>query len=247
MTGASRLAQAIAATWPPAGQEPIGPFLVPRAGGGGNRVSAARLTDLAEDGSNVTDAEIEAVAQAQHASGREALFMLFGWQGPLDDHLARAVYRVRDATDMLLAPVADLAAPPPPVSCFEIWPPLAVIEEIWAEGGIGPERLAVMHRVRGPKTALFGRTGDRPAGAAFVAIDLPVAMLHALEVRPRARRQGLARIMVRAAAAWAQENGAEQLAVLVTQENTAAQALYASVGLSVAGQYHYRAKSEVEP
>jgi GNAT superfamily N-acetyltransferase len=165
----------------------------------------------------------------------------------LSERLARAGYRMRDATDMLLGPVTDLAAPPPPVSCFEIWPPLAVMEEIWTEGGIGPGRLAVMHRVTGPKTALFGRTGDQPAGAAFVAIDLPYAMLHALEVRPRARRQGLARVMVRAAAAWAGEHGAEQLAVLVTQENTAAQALYTSLGLKSAGQYHYRAKPEVGP
>jgi ribosomal protein S18 acetylase RimI-like enzyme len=83
---------------------------------------------------------------------------------------------------------------------------------------------------------------DRPAGAAFVALDPPYAMLHALEVRPDARRQGLARIMVRAAARWAQAQGADHLAVLVTRENVAAQSLYARLGLRRAGGYHYRAR-----
>ncbi|MFW5881923.1 MAG: GNAT family N-acetyltransferase [Roseicyclus sp.] len=182
------------------------------------------------------------MAEAQAAEGRAALCMVFGWQRPLDDRLAEAGYAVRDRTDMLAAPIADIAAPPPPVSCFATWPPLAVTEEIWAEGGVGPERVAVMQRVRGAKTSLLGRTADRPAGAAFVAVDPPWAMLHALEVRPGARRQGLARLMVRAAAHWAGGEGAEQLAVLVTRDNAPAQALYAALGLRAIGHYHYRAK-----
>jgi GNAT superfamily N-acetyltransferase len=246
MSDASRLARAIAATWPPARTVSIGPFLVPSAGGGGNRVTAARLSDVDDDGTDVTEAEIAAVAKAQTATGGGALFMLFGWQDALDRRLERAGYRARDATDVLLGPVSGIAEAPPPVSCFETWPPLAITEEIWSGGGIGPDRLVVMHRAKGPKTTLLGRTGDQPAGAAFVAIDPPFAMLHALEVRPAARRQGLARLMVRAAAHWAQDNGAEHLAVLVTRDNEAAQTLYAGLGLGAVGRYHYRARSPME-
>lgn len=246
MTDPARLVRTIAATWPTAGERGVGPFVVPSAGGGGNRVTAARLADPSRDGSDVTEAEIEAVAQAQNASGLDALFMAFGWQDALDERLARAGYLSRDPTDMLLGPLSEIAEPPPPVSCFETWPPLAITEEIWAEGGIGPARLAVMGRAAGPKTTLLGRVADRPAGAAFVALDQPYAMLHALEVRPRARRQGLARIMVRAAARWAQAQGADALAVLVTQENTAARKLYAALGLKAAGHYHYRTRPRAE-
>jgi GNAT superfamily N-acetyltransferase len=244
MTEAATLARAIAATWPAETHEALGPFLVPSGGGGGNRVSAARLSDPASDGAEVTDAEIAAVAQRQVEAGQEALFMVFGWQTPLEDRLVRAGYRPRDATDMLLGPIADIAAPPPPVSCFDIWPPLAVTEEIWAEGGIGPARLAVMHRAAGPRTSLLGRIGDRPAGAAFVALDGPLAMLHALEVRPQSRRQGLARLMVRAAAQWAGDQGARELAVLVTQANAPARRLYAALAMDAVGHYHYRVRPE---
>ena len=246
MTDAARIAGAIAATWPPGEPRNMGPFLVPSARAGGNRVCAARLVDREDDGASVTAVDVRAVAEAQTATGEAPLFMVFDWQAPLDACLAREGYRVRDATDMLLVRVADIAAPPPPVSCFGIWPPLAVTEDVWAEGGIGPDRLAVMHAARGPKTSLLGRVDDRPAGAAFVAVDPPIAMLHALEVTPQARRKGLGRLMVRAAAHWAQGQGARDLAVLVTQANAPAQALYASLGLRAVGHYRYRVKPKAE-
>ena len=44
----------------------------------------------------------------------------------------------------------------------------------------------------------------------------------------------------RAAGAWAQDNGAETLALLVTEANAGARALYASLSMGVVGQYHYR-------
>ena len=106
---------------------------------------------------------------------------------------------------------------PPPVSCFDIWPPLAVQDEIWTQGGIGPERRAIMDRAGGPKTSLFGRINDRPAGTAFIAIHDGLAMLHALEIAGPARRKGLARLMVRAGAAWARDHGARLFTVLVTR------------------------------
>ncbi len=241
-TDATAVAEAIAATWPPEAVHDAGPFRLAQGSGGGNRVSAARLRDPCADGSGVTAAEIAAVAAHTRALGQEALFMVFGWQAPLDRLLETEGYGMRDATDMLCSAVSRVAAPPPPVTCFDIWPPLAVQEDIWAAGGIGPARLAVMHRVPGPRTTIFGRIGDRPAGTAFVAVHRDVAMLHALEVSPGSRRRGLARTMVHAAAHWAERHGAAVFSALVTRENSAAQGLYASLGLAAVGQYHYRAK-----
>ena len=111
--------------------------------------------------------------------------------------------------------------------------PLAVARQIWEQGGIGPARLAVMDRVTGPKTAILGRTGDRAAGIAFTAIHNNVAMLHALETAPDQRRKGCAHNILRAAAIWARDNGADTLALLVTERNTAARALYAACGFAV--------------
>jgi GNAT superfamily N-acetyltransferase len=117
-----------------------------------------------------------------------------------------------------------------------------VQEEIWVAGGIGPARLAIMHRAEGPKTSLFGRVNDRPAGTAFIAVHGKVAMLHALEITPRARRKGLAGVMMRAGADWAVAQDADTIAVLVTRDNAPAQGLYASLGLKPVEKYHYRVK-----
>jgi ribosomal protein S18 acetylase RimI-like enzyme len=67
-------------------------------------------------------------------------------------------------------------------------------------------------------------------------------MLHALEVAPDLRRQGTARNILRSAATWAQDNGADTLSLVVTAANSGARTLYASLGFQAMGQYHYRQK-----
>jgi ribosomal protein S18 acetylase RimI-like enzyme len=65
-------------------------------------------------------------------------------------------------------------------------------------------------------------------------------VLHALAVAEGARRQGHGRAVTLAAAAFGRDHGATGLAVLVTAENLPARQLYAALGLSEAGRYHYR-------
>lgn len=65
-------------------------------------------------------------------------------------------------------------------------------------------------------------------------------MLHALEVRPLQRRQGVGGHLLRAAANWAADQGAQILSLVVTQRNAAARALYARAGMAQTGRYHYR-------
>jgi hypothetical protein len=164
----------------------VGPFDLNDGAGGGNRVSAARLSDPLSDGGAVSPGEVSDVATAQTARGTEALFMVFGWQDPLDRLLAAEGYATRDETLILAAPAADIAEAPPPVSCFEIWPPLAVQEEIWDAGGIGPARLRCHAPGRRSQDRPI-RTDQRPSRrAAFIAVHGKVAMLHALEVTHRA-------------------------------------------------------------
>jgi GNAT superfamily N-acetyltransferase len=67
-------------------------------------------------------------------------------------------------------------------------------------------------------------------------------MIHAVEVRPSLRRRGAGRQILAAAAQWAAEQGADRLALAVTQANSAARALYASLGMQPVGEYHYRIK-----
>ena len=95
----------------------------------------------------------------------------------------------------------------PHVSLFDIWPPLAIMREIWAEGGIGPARLAVMDRARPVQDRLIARLSDRAVGCGFCAIHDGIAMLHAVEIAPAYRRQGAARTMLHGRH-WAQGQGA---------------------------------------
>jgi ribosomal protein S18 acetylase RimI-like enzyme len=226
------LAEVMEATWPPATRQSVGPFTLRDGAGGGKRVSAASC-----DGP-FTTADLDAVEAAMD----QPLMLIRAGEEELDAALDARGWRIVDPVVAYAAPVAALAADLPGLTAFPHWPPLEIARSIWAEGGIGPARLAVMERVRGPKTALLGRIDDRPAGVVFVACHGPEAMLHALEVRAAYRRQGLAGNLVVAAANWAAEAGATRLSLVVTRQNAAARALYARLGLEVVGEYHYRMK-----
>ncbi len=235
MMNAATLYDVVDRTWPDAGRVTGGSWVVRIGQGGGSRVSAAT--------GHVTAAGLPLVEAVQRGLGQRQLWMIRAGDDPLDALLADRGYRIMDPVVAYAAPVAVLATQrPPPVTTFEVWPPLAVQAEIWVEGGVGPERLAVMDRAKGPKTTLLGRLDDQPAGTAYVAMHGPHAMLHALEVAPRFRRRGLARHMLHAAAFWAKGQGASHLSLVVTRANEGANALYASLGMQVVGQYHYRIK-----
>ena len=95
-----------------------------------------------------------------------------------------------------------------------------------------------------PKTAIIARWNDHPGGCAFVGIHNKIAMLHALEILPNQRQQGLGSWVMKRAAFWAQDHGADELSVVCTQANKGANALYTSLGMTLVGQYHYRKKKD---
>ncbi|AVO39830.1 GNAT family N-acetyltransferase [Pukyongiella litopenaei] len=217
---------------------PCGPFVLRDGQGGGSRVSAATLR---EPGRDVAADDIEAAETAMRGLGQVPLFMLRDGEDALDAALAGRGYAVKDPVIAWACPVSMLTGTPVPrVTVFALWEPLAIMRELWAAGGIGPDRLAVMDRVQGPRTGLMGRNRDKPAGAAFVAIHGRTAMLHALEIPPFQRRHGMGRWFLRAAGFWAAENGADLLTVVCTRDNAAANALYAALGMAQVGAYHYR-------
>ncbi len=149
--------------------------------------------------------------------GQAPLFMLREGEDDLDAELADRGYALVDPVNMYVCLTARLTdIPLPRVTAFVIWEPLAIMEEIWAQGGIGPGRLAVMARAR-HKTAIFGRCNERPGGVAFAAVHDGACMVHAVEVLPQQRRNGLAAWMMRKAAFWAAEQGAANMAVLCTK------------------------------
>ncbi len=227
---------AIEATWPAASTRRVGPWNIRDGADGGKRVSAATLEG---DYGGLAEAE-----SAMRNVGQTPLIMVREGEAALDAALADQGYRVIDPVTLYVVQAHAIAAPAPRMVAFEVWPPLAIMADLWAEGGIGPARLAVMDRVHGSKTALFGRAQNRPAACAFVASAGDIAMIHALEVAPERRRNGMGATLTRAAADWAARNGATWLALAVTTANTEANALYAGLGMQPVGYYHYRMKED---
>lgn len=230
---------ALEATWPPAARERVGAWWLRDCQGGGKRVSAATPAgpDAAES--------VEAAEAEMTARGLRHLFRIGPADLTLDAALVALGYALSDPTLVFFAPVEALQNPrQPPLSAVPSEMTLRIASEIWAGGGIGPERRAIIERAAGPKTWLLARVGDRAGGAGFAAIHGDVAMVHALEVRPAFRRMGAGRAMIHRAAAWAHGHGAEHLGLAVTEANEPANALYAALGMRVAGRYHYRRKPE---
>ena len=225
-------------TWPPAGRQTLGGWVIRSGQGGGKRVSAATcdapgLPDIA-----LAETAMETLDQAP-------LFMIREGEATLDKALQARGYSVIDPTTMYACPIDLLTATqPPPMTGFAIWPPLAIARDLWAAGGIGPARVAVMERVTVPKVSLLARAKDRAAGVAFVAIQRKTAMIHALEVAPTLRRNGVAINIMRHAAIWAQNQGATYFSLVVTDANLAANALYSKLGMTVVGHYHYRIRGK---
>lgn len=241
-TDIETLYEVIDVTWAPAAITRVGPWMIREGRGGGSRVSAATAHGP------VTQADVPQAEAAMRALGQVPLFMIRQGDGALDGVLAERGYELVDPVNVRLGPLESLMAEPLPLGIvFAGWEPLVVQQEIWKAGGIGPARLAVMERVRAPKTSIVCRLGDAPAGTGFVALHKGIAMMHAVEVAAKYRRKGVAALMCRQAAFWAAAQGGRHVAALCTRANAGSNALYSSLGLAVVGQYHYRKAKEDTP
>lgn len=235
MIADAEIARVFETSWPAAEYAEAGGFRVGRGQGGGGRLSSARAL-----GSDWDAPAIAEIADLQRGWGERPLFRVADGDAALEQALAAEGFRHGSPTAVMAADCAVLArAARPRLSSFDIWPPLAIQSDIWAAGAIPESRQAAMRRVTLPHTALLGRVQDRAAGAAFVAVDGPVAMIHAIEVVPALRRQGVAGWLIGRAAEWAQAQGATRLALAVSRANSPACALYDRLGFAELGGYGY--------
>ncbi len=230
---AEKLYDVIDRSWPAAAKTRVGAWAIREGQGGGQRVSAATAEQ--------TGGDIDQAEQAMRDLGQQPLFMIRKGDEDLDRRLAARGYAIKDPVQAWACPASLLTDKPiPRVTVFTIWEPLMIMNEIWAQAGIGSGRLAVMDRAAMPKTGLLGRLNEKPGGTAFAAVHRGVAMAHAIEVLPHQQRRGMGAWLLRAAAFWAVEQGADILSLISLETNEAANGLYASLGMQVVGQYHYR-------
>ena len=153
----SRLMAATDATWAPAEMLDFGGWRLRAGAGGGKRVSAASPLE------HSAAAAIEDAEAVMRDWGQPGLFRLTPADAALDAELESRGYRLLDPVVLYAGPVARLAGEGShQAALYRCSFAPAIIEEIWAAGGIGPGRLEVMDRVTGPSTKLLSRAGDTP-------------------------------------------------------------------------------------
>ncbi len=232
---ANTLYDVIEATWPAARTLTSGPFQIGDGQGGGKRVSSA----FASGAFKIDD--IAATEEAMREIDQTPLFQIREGDQALDAALAERGYDIIDPVTMYAIDAKALTEEyPPRTAAIETTGPLNIMREMWASGGIGPARVEVMNRACKPKAGFVSRWNDKPAGTSFIAMHDGISMVHAVEIVPFQRRQGVARWLMKRAAFWTLENGGHTLTVICTTANTGANHLYSSLGMSVVGTYHYR-------
>ncbi|MBC7770722.1 MAG: GNAT family N-acetyltransferase [Phycisphaerales bacterium] len=104
------------------------------------------------------------------------------------------------------------------------------------------ERAEIVLRTTPPRAFAIARLDHQPAAIGFGDVTDELLGLYLMRTAPNARRQGLARDIVRALCGWGAANGAHTAYLQVEQSNEAAVALYASDGFDTAYAYTYWVK-----
>lgn len=147
-----------------------------------------------------------------------------------------------DADSLVMAgPLGGLAAADPAVAVLaapdEDWLSVIATAEYQTEAR-RREKLLAPAMMWAPAAWMLLRVEGRPAAAAQVTADGPLAGLFDVAVHPDFRRRGLARRVLGAALDWAAARGAETAWLQVSAGNLGAVALYGTMGLGE--QYRYR-------
>ncbi len=98
----------------------------------------------------------------------------------------------------------------------------------------------ILGRIDRPAAYVLVATEGQPIGVGMGVVDSGWAGVFCVVVDPRYRRIGAARTVLRALAQWARRGQALNMYLQVTEQNSAARALYAGAGFETLYSYHYR-------
>lgn len=104
------------------------------------------------------------------------------------------------------------------------------------------ERADIVMRTKAPRAFAIARLGHQPAAIGFGDVTDGALGLYLMRTAPNARRQGLARDIVRQLCSWGVGQGATLAYLQVEESNEAAIALYANDGFETAYRYTYWVK-----
>ena len=205
---------------------------------------ANSVAALAFTGRSV-DAAIAEAERRYRARGAPCRFTIADVSAPgdLDRRLAALGYaRSEDHVTMAKEVAADAAMPgdvEPSSDPTPEW--LAVYLS-----GVSADRKAIAPTILAglpaPRTFLACRRAGSVVGSGLTIPDGELASVQCMATLPAARRQGCARVVLRAIEAQAAARGCRRLYLQTECANVAAVALYESFGFRVAGRYHIRTR-----
>ncbi|MEM9765342.1 MAG: GNAT family N-acetyltransferase [Pseudomonadota bacterium] len=251
----ARFAQASDATWPGAHVSWAGGWKLRFTDGAGSRAASAWAAEHEQPlDKTALEARIGEVAERYRAAGLRPRFQIWPGDEALDAALEADGWEHYDGSLLMARP----ANPPPEMSPMDadavregreamaviVRTPLAILDDVWREGGIGPARRGVLDRSPEPKAYVLGRVGMRPAGAVAMTIHGEVGITQALWVSPDARGAGLGAVLMKTGMRFAAEMGASVVAHAVLEDNATAIGLYERLGYQAFGRYHYRRDPE---
>lgn len=236
------LQEVAAAGWPAPETEYLGDWLL-RAGGGWT-MRANSVLALGDPGCDLSVALVR-VQEWYAERGLPARFCLplplvpaleatlaeRGWAGPSDNHEVL----------VLTADTAALEGPSrerPPVRLTGA-PGTEWLDACAANGAVPDVGVGVL---TAPDSAVFAevRLDEEVVAIGRATVERGWVGITTVEVRPAARRRGLARQVVAALVAHGRAKGARHAYLQVSSSNAPARALYAALGLTVHHVYRYR-------
>ena len=168
----------------------------------------------------------------------------------LDQALIHRGYRLIAPTFVQVAPVAAILRMPcsGPAPDIQITP---MLDETWFATYRWLENLSaidaevirgILQRIRQRPAYILVTLDDRPIGTGLGVVDGDWAGIFCVVIDPSFRRIGAATAMLHALARWARQQQASRIYLQVTEQNTAARALYARFGFETLYGYHYRVR-----
>jgi ribosomal protein S18 acetylase RimI-like enzyme len=230
---------------PPVERERLGGWLL-RAGGGytGRANSALPLGDPGLP----LDEAVSVVERWYDDRGLRRLVSVFGPTGfaveedPLGDLLLRRGYRTLVRTLVMTAPSSGMPDPHLPPGCR------LLIEDTMTDAWFAAAGERVAARADAARAVLTGPREQSflsvvEAGTTTAVARVPTndgwSGVFGVQVRPELRRRGLGRALTLAGASLARSRGDRSLYLQVERSNTAAVALYETLGFSTHHEYLY--------
>lgn len=226
--------------WPAGETRDVDGWLWRYSGGGSQRANSVSALHYRGMDVERTIDEIENLYGARGAPVRFQVGFPLSEPEDLDARLAARDYVIHDPVTTLVKAVESVAMPDDVVlggSPSESWLQVYL-------SNVTPDRrpfaAAILARVPAPCVFAEVIRGRETLATALGVLHEGAVIAECVGTAASARRQGAASAVMSALEAWGSAQGARTIGLQAVTTNTPAQGLYAALGYTAAGTYHYR-------